>query len=105
MSQHFHYMKPLASKNVEKVQRDYERYQQKPSNKFKIEDIREMSYTLPTSYSFTIYRLYLTAVDSGELSDVGWVINDRNGFCLLCFKDFVCEKMETSLSCVWFFSV
>lgn len=88
MSYHYHYLKPIASQTIEKVRKDIERRAKRRSVKYQIDDLREMSYTLPTNYSFTIYRIFISAIDSGELKDVGWVLNDRNTFCLLCFKDF-----------------
>jgi hypothetical protein len=83
-------MKVLTSKSIERTKIDIEKNQSKSlkSRRYNIDDLREMSYTLPTNYSFTIYRVYLSTGDSAGLKDVGWVINDKNTFCLSCFKDF-----------------
>jgi hypothetical protein len=88
MAQHLHYMKVLSSRNLDYAKNEIARNQRRSNKKYNVDDLREMSYTLPTGYTFTIFRIYISTADSKGLKDVGWVINDRNSFCLLCFKDF-----------------
>jgi hypothetical protein len=90
MSNHLNYIKTLTSKSLERAKVDIEKNQKRSekSRRYNIDDLREMEYTLPTNYSFTIHRVYLSTSDSAGLKDVGWVINDKNTFCLSCFKDF-----------------
>lgn len=50
-------------------------------------DVRELTLSI-MGKEMTLRRVYIDAVDSGGLRDVGWIVNQGVYFCLVCSVPF-----------------
>lgn len=54
---------------------------------FRIVDIRNVKMSL-RHLQFNVARIFIQAVDSKALSEVGWVVDETCRYCLSCCRDF-----------------
>jgi hypothetical protein len=81
---HFHYLKKLATLKVGDVLDG----PVEETDEAKVKDLRQYTLNYATTQAVTYYRCFVTAVDSGNLEMVGWVVNDKVKNCMLCLKLF-----------------
>jgi hypothetical protein len=102
MALHLKLIKEIASKNsLNDIRLAYDRQERrKAANipgdsrieyQFEITDIRK--YTMAAGrLKFDIFRVFIRAVDSGDMANVGWVIDKTCSYCLTCCKELKFSK-------------
>lgn len=92
MANHVDLIKQIVCKNsVEDIIRAYEKQQIDPvkyreHNEFVLLDVRRVTMALKL-LKFTVHRVYIETKDSGQFSEVGWVVDRTCTYCLSCCRD------------------
>jgi superfamily II helicase len=84
------WIKYLSRKSVQEIQaiRDEQLIENEKKDEFTVRDIREFTLNISRDHICTIYRCFIQADDSKDLSNVGWIINETCQFCPLCNHTF-----------------
>lgn len=94
MSNHLKWIKHIAKKSIQEIQAIKEAQEQETDTgkeslaDFTLRDIREFTLNISRDHICTIYRCFISTEDSGELTNVGWIIDESCQFCPLCNNPF-----------------